>query len=277
MKIISNVIFLLLILGSCQQKTINQLSLIPHPQKLEQKAGTFKISSKTQITVSDNELLPLANLLKEYIKRLNGLELNISSGISETGNINLNLAEGLTQEEYKLEVSKGIQLTASNYNSLALGLSTHELNDLVEYAKQRGIAIIPEIGWMYEESIRMPLIVHYPKIIKAGSKNNWLINNTEYAPILLDLAGIEKPAFMQGESFVDALKSKKEPKHWRKATYYRYCMHMAHTHNNPAHLGIRTKKHNLIFYYGVDYTDTHNNQKVEVKDGNRFWESTPAA
>ena len=82
---------------------------------------------------------------------------------------------------------------------------------------------------------------------------------------------------MQGHSFVDALQGIEEPESWRDATYYRYWMHMAHGHNNPAHFGIRTKNHKLIFFYGVDYTDTHNNKKVEGIDGNRFWESTPAA
>ena len=59
---------------------------------------------------------------------------------------------------------------------------------------------------------------------------------------------------MQGESFEYILKNKgKEPKDWKQATYYRYWMHMAHKHANPAHFGIRTKTHKLIFFYGVDY------------------------
>lgn len=154
-------------------------------------------------------------------------------------------------------------------------------NTIIVYTSDQGMFLgehdFIDKRWMYEESIRMPLIVHYPKIIKANSNCDWLINNTDYAPALLDLAGIETPDYMQGESFVDALKGKKEPKDWRDATYYRYWMHMAHGHNNPAHFGIRTKKYKLIFFYGVDYTDTHNKKKVEDKDGNRFWESTPAA
>ena len=52
---------------------------------------------------------------------------------------------------------------------------------------------------------------------------------------------------------------------------------MAHGHNNPGHFGIRTKKHKLIFFYGADYTDIHNNKRVTGRDGNRFWKSTPAA
>jgi uncharacterized sulfatase len=58
---------------------------------------------------------------------------------------------------------------------------------------------------------------------------------------------------MQGSSFIEILKSGKEPPEWRKGTYYRYWMHMAHAHANPAHFGIRTKKYKLIFFYGCDY------------------------
>ena len=50
---------------------------------------------------------------------------------------------------------------------------------------------------------------------------------------------------------------------------------MAHGHNNPGHFGIRTKQHKLIFFYGTDYTDTHNNRRVTNRDGNRFWKNDP--
>ena len=63
----------------------------------------------------------------------------------------------------------------------------------------------------------------------------------------------------------------------REATYFRYWMHMAHGHNNPAHFGIRTKKYKLIFFCGADFTDTHAGRKVTRFDGNRYWKNTPAA
>jgi uncharacterized sulfatase len=123
----------------------------------------------------------------------------------------------------------------------------------------------------------MPLIVHYPKLVAAGSRCSWLINNTDFAPTMLELAGMPRPDYMQGHSFVAALKNADQPRDWRTATYYRYWMHMAHGHNNPAHFGIRTKQHKLIFFYGTDYTNVHNKRAVEDRDGNRFWKSTPAA
>ena len=107
--------------------------------------------------------------------------------------------------------------------------------------------------WMYEESMRMPFLVRYPKMIKAGSRTDAIINNTDFAPTIIDLAGGKVPEYMHGKSFKDILSTGVEPNDWRKSTYYRYWMHMAHAHANPAHFGVRTKKYKLIFFYGTDY------------------------
>lgn len=107
--------------------------------------------------------------------------------------------------------------------------------------------------WMYEESMRMPLLVRYPKSVKAGSKSDALISNTDFAPTMIELAGGTVPEYMQGKSFKSILETGNEPENWRKAAYYRYWMHMAHKHANPAHFGIRTKEYKLIFFYGIDY------------------------
>ena len=104
--------------------------------------------------------------------------------------------------------------------------------------------------WMYEESMRMPLLVRYPPAIKAGSTSDALINNTDFAPTLLDFAGVPTPAYMQGRSFKSVLETGQPPAGWRTATYYRYWMHLAH-HLNPAHFGLRTDRYKLIFFYGI--------------------------
>lgn len=108
--------------------------------------------------------------------------------------------------------------------------------------------------WMYEESMRMPFFVRYPKTIKEGSRSDLLINNTDFAPTIIELAGGDVPDYMQGKSFSRTIEGKGE-KEWRSATYYRYWMHMAHNLGIPAHFGIRTNKFKLIFFYGVDYED----------------------
>ena len=106
--------------------------------------------------------------------------------------------------------------------------------------------------WMYEESMRMPFLVRYPKTIKAGTRTDAIVENVDYAPTMLAFAGIDTPEYMQGKSFKEICETGEEPADWKQEAYYRYWMHMAH-HDNPGHVGIRTKDHKLIYYYGCNY------------------------
>ena len=133
--------------------------------------------------------------------------------------------------------------------------------------------------WMYEESMRMPFMVRYPKMIKAGSRTDAIINNTDFAPTIIDLAGGTIPEIMQGSSFKHILENDgTEPAGWQQETYYRYWMHMAHKHSNPAHFGIRTKDYKLIFFYGVDYVERDNKaQEWAHNPASMGYFQTPAA
>ncbi len=131
--------------------------------------------------------------------------------------------------------------------------------------------------WMYDESMRMPFFVRYPEKVKPGSRTDAIINNTDFAPTLIELAGGETPDYMQGHSFKKILETGNEPADWQKATYYRYWMHLAHKHQNPAHFGIRTKDYKLIFFYGRYWVDTDDPNATWNKDswGNDFTNHTP--
>ena len=105
---------------------------------------------------------------------------------------------------------------------------------------------------MYEEAMRMPLLIRYPKTIKAGQRVDSIVGNVDFAPTMLDFAGIKTPGYMQGRSFKSICETGVEPSNWPNEAYYRYWMHMAH-HDNPGHVGIRTKEWKLIYFYGADY------------------------
>ena len=130
-------------------------------------------------------------------------------------------------------------------------------NTVVVYTGDQGFMLgehdYMDKRWMYDESQRMPFIVRYPKTIKGGTRTDAMIDNVDFAPTLLDFAGVPAPDSMQGRSVRNICESGKEPAGWKQAVYYRYWMHMAH-HWNPSHFGIRTKTHKLIFYYGCDMT-----------------------
>ncbi|MGB0742375.1 MAG: sulfatase/phosphatase domain-containing protein, partial [Planctomycetaceae bacterium] len=106
--------------------------------------------------------------------------------------------------------------------------------------------------WMYEESLRMPLLVRYPPAVPPGLRSDAIIENVDFGPTMLDFAGAEIPADVQGRSFRSIVCGDGEPEEWKQEAYYRYWMHMAH-HDNPAHVGIRTKTHKLIYFYGCNY------------------------
>ncbi len=215
------------------------------------------------------------NLARHYRRKIQAL----------TGRKDLSDRE-LTHHAYQLYAKEYLRCVKGIDDNLKRIIDYLRENDLLEntvvvYTSDQGMLLgehdYIDKRWMYEESIRMPLIIHHPKLVAPGGRCDWLINNADFAPTLLDLAGVERPGYMQGHSFTGALMGKEEPADWRRATYYRYWMHMAHGHNNPAHFGIRTKVHKLIFFYGTDYTDTHNKKVVTSRGGNRFWKSTPAA
>ena len=124
-------------------------------------------------------------------------------------------------------------------------------NTLVVYTSDQGF-YMGEHGWfdkrfMYEESFRTPLIISYPGKAK-GIENTDLVQNIDYAPTYLDIAGIEKPEYMVGTSLVPLLDGK-TPADWRKYLYYHYydypAIHMVRRHD-----GVRDKQYKLIHFYG---------------------------
>ncbi|MBI9017308.1 MAG: sulfatase [Phycisphaerae bacterium] len=132
-------------------------------------------------------------------------------------------------------------------------------NTLIVYTSDQGMFLgehdFGDKRWMYEEALRMPFIIRYPKSINAAARSDAIVNNTDFAPTLLEFAGANTPSQMQGESFREILETGKEPADWRKGSYYRYWLHMNH-HHNPAHFGIRTKDYKLIFFYGLSKKGT---------------------
>ena len=123
---------------------------------------------------------------------------------------------------------------------------------IVVYTSDQGF-FLGDHGWydkrfMYEESLRMPFIVRYPRAIQPGSICEAMALNVDFAQTFLDYAGVQAPGTMQGQSLRPLFEGA-VPNGWRTAMYYRYWMHLAH-HNVCSHYGIRTLRHKLIYYYG---------------------------
>ncbi|MBX7245591.1 MAG: sulfatase [Candidatus Sumerlaeaceae bacterium] len=127
-----------------------------------------------------------------------------------------------------------------------------EKNTVVIYTSDQGM-FLGEHGWfdkrfMYEESIRMPFVIQYPKEIKPGSVSKAFVSNVDFAPTFLDYAGVKKPAEMQGTSFRPVLDGK-TPKDWNNVFYYHFHEFPEPDHHVARHFGVRTDRYKLIRYY----------------------------
>ncbi len=121
--------------------------------------------------------------------------------------------------------------------------------------------------FIYEESLRMPFMVRYPKNIKAGSENEDIISNVDFAPTLLELAGISTTQKMHGKSFAPILKGK-TPTDWKQAMYYHY-YEFPYWHHVQPHYGIRTQKYTLAhFYYNIDVWELYDLEKDPTQMNN---------
>jgi arylsulfatase A-like enzyme len=125
-------------------------------------------------------------------------------------------------------------------------------NTIVVYTADQGY-FLGEHGFfdkrmIYEESLRMPFVIRYPKEIRGGQRLDDIILNIDFAALIADYAGVEKPEYIQGQSFRENLKGN-TPKDWRKQMYYRYWLHHP---DRPAHFGVRNDRYKLAFFYGQD-------------------------
>jgi arylsulfatase A-like enzyme len=127
-------------------------------------------------------------------------------------------------------------------------------NTIVIYASDQGF-FLGDHNWfdkrfIYEESLRMPLLVRWPGRIKAGTVCDRMVLNVDFAPTLLAAAGQAVPEDMQGRSCLPLLGGE-TPKDWRTSMYYRY-YHYPQDHRVQPHYGIRTERYKLVYFNRID-------------------------
>jgi arylsulfatase A-like enzyme len=125
-------------------------------------------------------------------------------------------------------------------------------NTMVMYSSDQGF-YLGEHGFfdkrfMYEESFKTPLVIRYPPLVQPGTANKELVENIDFAPTFLELAGVQIPEAIQGKSLLSLFnKNNKQP--WRKQAYYHY--YEWGEHSVIPHFGIKTKRYKLIRFYQV--------------------------
>ena len=145
-------------------------------------------------------------------------------------------------------------------------------NTMIVYTSDQGF-YMGEHGWfdkrfMYEESLRTPLIVSYPGYTKPGSVCNRLVQNIDYAPTFLALAGVQQPKDMPGRSLVPVLNNGDNVKNWRQSIYYHYYDYPTY-HMVRKHDGVRTERYKLIHFYGKGGLDAVSENKYQNVPGTR--------
>ncbi len=211
-----------------------------------------------------NEMVPEPNTLQDdYSERASAAaaaEMRVGVHMRHS-DIKAEIAHDLPEAElrswaYQRYIKDYLRVVASiddNVGRLLDWLDEQGLAEdtVVVYTSDQGF-FLGDHGWydkrfMYEESLRMPLLMRYPRAVAAGSSNKDMVLNVDFAPTFLKLAGVEGDDSIQGRSFSSLLQGQ-TPGDWREAMYYRYWMHKAQ-HNVYAHYGIRTLRHKLIYYY----------------------------
>ena len=129
-----------------------------------------------------------------------------------------------------------------------------EKNTIVIYCSDQGF-YLGEHGWfdkrwMYEESLRTPLLIRWPGVIKPGSRNDDIVSPIDFAGTFCELAGIDEPKDLHGSSLVPILKGK-TPSNWRKSFYYHYYEYPG-WHYVRRHYGVADGRYKLIHFYEKD-------------------------
>jgi arylsulfatase A-like enzyme len=122
---------------------------------------------------------------------------------------------------------------------------------LVVYSSDQGF-YLGEHGWfdkrwIFEESLRSPLLVRWPGVVKPGGVNRDIVSNLDFAETFLDAAGLPVPKEMQGRSLVPVLKGQ-TPSDWRKGFYYHYYEYPG-PHNVARHYGVVSDRYKLVHFY----------------------------
>jgi arylsulfatase A-like enzyme len=147
-------------------------------------------------------------------------------------------------------------------------------NTIVVYSADQGF-YLGEHGWfdkrwIFEESLRTPLLVRWPGVTKPGSSSDKIVSTLDYAETFLDAAGLPVPADMQGRSLVPILKGE-TPADWRKSFYYQYYEYPQPHHVRP-HYGVVTDQYKLVHFYApdVDYWELYD-RKADPHELRNFY------
>lgn len=244
---------------------------IPEPPTLfDDYSGRTSSAGKQEMTVSEHltprdlKLTPPTNLTPEQLKAWHGA---YDPKNEEFKKANLT-GEDLVRWKYQRYIKDYLRCVTAVDENVGrildyLDKSGLAKNTVVVYCSDQGFYLGDhgwfDKRWMYEDSLRTPLMIRWPGIAKAGTENKDLVQNLDFAQTFLDIAGVASPGDLQGRSLVPLLKGER-PSDWRKSIYYHYYEFPA-VHMVQRHYGVRTDRYKLIHFYPVDEWELYDLQK----------------
>jgi len=245
---------------------------MPYPDTFDDDyKGRELTAGNTEMTMDyfsrqDMKMSPPKGLSKQ--KRRKWLHYGFKPGqtVSPSKDLSAQQVRQWKYQRYIKDYLATIKSVDDNIGRVLDYLKAHGLeeNTIVIYSSDQGF-FLGEHGFfdkrfMYEEALHMPFVVRYPKVIESGTVLEDIVTNIDFAPTLLDMAGIEIPEAVQGKSFFPNLKGK-TPKNWQKSMYYHYYEYPFY-HRVQPHYGIRNQRYKLIhFYYDMDVWEFYDLKK----------------
>lgn len=239
--------------------------LIPEPDTFDDDYDTRSDAAREatmridrDLTRNDLKLTPPAGLTGAKLQAWKS-DADVELEVVENGRTNKLSGKALKQWKYQRYIKDYLRCIASVDDNVGrlldyLDQSGLATNTIVIYTSDQGF-FLGDHDWfdkrfMYEESIRMPFLIRYPDRIKAGSVNDAMILNVDFAPTFLDYVGAVAPKDLQGRSLVPLLRGESS-KDWRDVWYYRY-YHYPGDHKVQPHYGVRTDRYKLIYFNRIN-------------------------
>ncbi|MDO5664578.1 MAG: sulfatase [Bacteroidia bacterium] len=157
-------------------------------------------------------------------------------------------------QRYMRDYAKTIKSMDENVGRVLNYLEKNRMmeNTIIIYTSDQGF-YMGEHGWfdkrfMYEESFSTPLVMCLPRQFKKRGDIPQLVQNIDFAPTMLEIAGAKIPSDIQGVSLLPLLKNEKAPTNWRKSLYYHYYEYPGE-HAVRRHYGVKTERYKFIHFY----------------------------
>jgi len=234
---------------------------------------TWEYAERYKDFLEDVEIPEPPNLFDDYEGRSDMMKKQLQYIGSEWGD-HTNFEEETAHLEGKAKKKMQYQLYMKKYLRCVKGVDDN-VGRILDYLDESGLAentivmytgdqgfFLGEHGLydkriMYEEALRMPFLVRWPGKIKPGTTSEGMALNVDFAPTIMEAAGVQSDAEMQGRSFVPLLLGT-TPSDWRRSMYYRYYYSHFET---ESHYGVRTHAHKLIYFNRIDQWELYDLEK----------------